>query len=78
MAAEEGGGFAAPNDGSSSALLFRTLTLIPISYLCWAVWAYLTSPLRQYPGPFLAGEYHSPFFFFLPKAPARLVLTSPF
>lgn len=31
------------------------VALLALACVTWNVWVYVTSPLRKYPGPFLAG-----------------------
>lgn len=31
--------------------------LAALTWVSWCIWSYLTSPLRKYPGPFLAGMF---------------------
>ena len=37
----------------------QIVALAGIAWVTWTVWSYVTSPLRKYPGPFLAGEFFS-------------------
>ena len=43
-----------------SLLLFDTI----FSPCLWFIWRYFNSPLRRYPGPFLAGKPHLPSLYF--------------
>lgn len=36
----------------------QALALAGLAWVTWNVWVYVTSPLRKYPGPFLAGMSH--------------------
>jgi hypothetical protein len=44
----------------ADAITGRTTQIVALAglgWVTWTVWSYVTSPLRKYPGPFLAGEF---------------------
>ena len=49
----------------------QIVALAGIAWVTWTVWSYVTSPLRKYPGPFLAGEFFH--FVFVMKMCFRII-----